>query len=480
MSVSDPAVAPPWPLAASRRAGVRVRRQAGAWLLPVADLVVLVVLISVTGTTWLLGAGYAVAALAVLAAQGQHRLRICLRVGDQLPQLAVAAGVPAAALTPWLPGTALLVLVSAGFGGLLLARGALYAALRAAYRRGALVEPTLLVGSGPLAAEIAAMLAEHPEFGLRPRGFLDDRPSSAAPLLGAPADLADVVAAHGITRVLVCPGEAGDAELVTALRHSRPLKADVCLVPRLHELGMALPRGSLDEIWGVPLIPLRRFGHSRAGAAAKRAFDLVLGSLLLLALGPLLVVLAAAVAVANRGGALFRQVRVTGRGRHSEVLKLRTVRGEHGQPWAVTPDQCSALGRWLRTTHLDELPQLVNVLRGEMSLVGPRPERPYYAVRFGHEIPRYADRHRMPGGMTGWAQVQGLHGDTSIPDRARFDNQYIENWTPWWDAVIVARTAAIVLGAAARAVLRAPGDRHRRPAPSRLVPEPVRENSVGG
>ncbi len=106
----------------------------------------------------------------------------------------------------------------------------------------------------------------------------------------------------------------------------------------------------------------------------------------------------------------------------------------------MTAEDCSALGRWLRATHLDELPQLLNVIRGEMSLVGPRPERPYFVAKFTEIIPHYADRHRMNTGMTGWAQVNGLTGDTSIHERVRFDNNYIEHWSLWLDLIIMIRT----------------------------------------
>jgi len=112
--------------------------------------------------------------------------------------------------------------------------------------------------------------------------------------------------------------------------------------------------------------------------------------------------------------------------------------------WTVDEKRCSPFSRWLRASHLDELPQLINVLRGEMSLVGPRPERPYFAQRFCRDIPRYADRMRMAGGLTGWAQVNGLNGDTSVYDRARFDNYYAEYWSPWLDVAILARTAVQV------------------------------------
>ena len=178
----------------------------------------------------------------------------------------------------------------------------------------------------------------------------------------------------------------------------------------------------------------------------KRVFDVAGSAILLAVSAPLLLVLAAVVRLRFGKTALFRQTRATGNGRLAPILKLRTLADddESDTRWTVDADHCTPLGRWLRATHLDELPQLLNVLRGEMSLVGPRPERPYFAERFNRDIPRYADRIRMPAGMTGWAQVNGLNGDTSIFERARFDNYYLEYWSPWLDLVILARTVVAV------------------------------------
>ena len=230
------------------------------------------------------------------------------------------------------------------------------------------------------------------------------------------------------------------------MRANRPLRADVYVVPRLYELGMAVPRGCLDEIWGIPLIPLRSFGHSPAALMLKRVFDVVVSAVLFAMAAPLMLALALAVRLRSGQTALFRQARVTGQGRIVPIMKLRTLAAhrDHDIRWTAA-EHSSRLSRRLRATHMDELPQLVNVMRGEMSLVGPRPERPYFAERFGREIPRYEDRTRMPAGMTGWAQVNGLNGDTSIYERARFDNYYVEYWSVWLDLVILARTLAAVV-----------------------------------
>jgi lipopolysaccharide/colanic/teichoic acid biosynthesis glycosyltransferase len=215
-------------------------------------------------------------------------------------------------------------------------------------------------------------------------------------------------------------------------------------------------------------------GRPAHGRSAKRALD-VTAALVLLALAmPVLAVLVVVMWARCGYPVLFRQVRVTGRGRTAVILKLRTL-GEHGDAdtrWIVPEHRLTPLGHWLRRTHLDELPQLVNVLRGDMSLVGPRPERPYFAEQFAREIPRYGDRHRVRAGLTGWAQVHGLNGDTSIAERVRFDNDYIDHWSLRLDLVILARTAVLMARGLGRAALAAPGWPALRASHSPATPRP--------
>ena len=228
-------------------------------------------------------------------------------------------------------------------------------------------------------------------------------------------------------------------------------------------------------------MPRRTVGHSRDPAAAvrapaatrlaKRAFDLVAGSLLLVITAPVQLALAVVMLLACGRPVFFRQVRVTRGGDRMTITKFRTVAVENSNAhWSVSSDQCTRLGRWLRATHLDELPQLLNVVRGQMSLVGPRPEQPVYTSRFAKLIPRYDDRHRVHSGMTGWAQVHGLSGDTSIPERVRFDNYYIEHWSLWLDLTILARTLAQPLAGAADSVIHRPMARRPTPVSPRRGP----------
>jgi len=414
--------------------------------------------VAAAGQVSLAAVAYAPTVLVLLAAAGTQRLRICMRLSDQTGRVLGASLAPAVLLLPWLSASHAWRLAVWSAGALLAGRSLAYSGLRIARRRGLLTERALLVGTGEIAVLVARLLHEHSELGLRVLGFADsDAPlvpparlpdALPLPVLGAAADLPRLVHELGIRRVIVCPGAGGDGDLVGVLRAARLRGADIVVVPDLYELGMAVPRACLDEICGIPAIPLRR--PPGAGLLLKRAADLIAAALLLCLLGPVILGLAATIRVKSGGPAFFRQLRVTGRGRAAQVLKLRTLPPHSNSDtcWSVPVESCTPFSRWLRVSHLDELPQLVNVLRGHMSLVGPRPERPYFAERFGRTVPGYRDRVRMQAGLTGLAQASGLHGDTSLVDRIRFDNQYIEYWSPWLDLVILARTAARAVGGA--------------------------------
>ena len=422
-------------------------------VLPAADLLAVALATAITGPGPIAGACYGLALLTALAMAGLYRERICLRVSDGAGRAAASGALAALALLPWTSAGSALRLAGCAAVLVLGLRAAVCAGLREAHRRGLLVQPALIIGTGQPGAELARLLREHPELGLRPCGVLNDRPAGSQdaetglPLLGRLREASAVVARHGVTQVLACLPAADDTELVAALRACRDLGSRVSILPSSRQLGLAVPRWCLDDIWGVPLIPLRGGTDVAAQRAAKRVLDLTAGSLLLVASAPLLLLLALAVWLDLRMPPVFRQVRVVGKGRLATIAKLRTLHpaGDPDTAWVVTPGQSSALGKLLRASHLDELPQLVSVLRGQMSLVGPRPERPYFARQLAADVTDYADRERTSAGLTGWAQVHGLTGDTSIEDRARFDNCYIEYWSIWLDLLILARTVPAAL-----------------------------------
>lgn len=391
-------------------------------------------------------AAYGAAALIFLRLNGRQRLRICLRLSDEVAALAVAAVMPIPLLLFFASPRAL-IRIAVLTGVLLVAiRFALYATLRTANRRRRLVERVLIVGSGEPAIEVGEALQEHPELGLQPVGFVGGKPpgrGSSLPLLGGVRKLPGLVLAHNVHRIIVASQDDDEAGVVSVLRAGGQLEAEVCVLPRLRELAPAVPASCQDDIWGIPVIPLRRPGLRLSSRVVKRAFDIVVGTILLLLSAPLIALLMGGIILTCGRPALFRQVRVTRSGRLTKITKLRTVASSDADGrWTVSPGDCTALGRWLRATHLDELPQLIHVIRGDMSLAGPRPERPCFVAQFSEVVPRYQDRHRANGGMTGWAQVHGLTGDTSIHERVRFDNNYIEHWSLWLDLVILVRTLA--------------------------------------
>jgi exopolysaccharide biosynthesis polyprenyl glycosylphosphotransferase len=225
----------------------------------------------------------------------------------------------------------------------------------------------------------------------------------------------------------------------------KPIRAIFDLGPRLSFRDKLFQAGRL-QMMNLAISPIESFAYT----VIKRTFDLVAAILAVVILGPLLLVIAVLVKVSSPGPILFRQERVGRHGQNFTLLKFRTMhcssKDESDTVWTTKNDpRCTAIGTVLRRLSLDELPQLFNVIRGQMSLVGPRPERPYFVAKFGENIEKYNMRHCCQVGITGWAQVNGLRGDTSISDRLQYDLYYIHNWSFGLDLQIIARTAVIAL-----------------------------------
>jgi exopolysaccharide biosynthesis polyprenyl glycosylphosphotransferase len=351
------------------------------------------------------------------------------------------------------------------FGGvyLVLARVVLLSIRRQALRTAELSTPTLIVGAGMVGEHLFKRLMTEPSYGLRPVGYLDGDPmpkpegtgGERLPVLGDLDDLTAAVQRTGARRVIIAFSSAPDHVLVDKVRECTRLGVQVSLVPRLYEA--INDRASLDHVGGVPLLTLSPTDPRGWQFAVKHTFDRVVAAIALVALSPVLIAVAIAVRASSPGPILFRQRRVGRDGHEFDVLKFRTMRPSAAGadrfelPDGVAPggvegeDRRTRAGAFLRRLSLDELPQLLNVLRGDMSLVGPRPERPEYVERFARDVTRYQDRHRVKSGITGWAQVNGLRGQTSIADRVEWDNYYIQNWSLRLDFRIIALTLAEVL-----------------------------------
>jgi Undecaprenyl-phosphate glucose phosphotransferase len=217
---------------------------------------------------------------------------------------------------------------------------------------------------------------------------------------------------------------------------------DIKIIPDLYQF--ASVGGAIEEFEGLPVISLQGCPLDGINLFTKRALDLAIAGLALVVFSPLMVVIALTVKLTSRGPVLFKQERVSFDGSRFTIFKFRTMftNAEASGPGWTKPgdDRVTPIGRILRSTSLDELPQLFNVLRGDMSIVGPRPERPVYIKEFRQRIPRYMLRHKVPAGITGWAQVHGWRGDTSIDKRIEYDLYYIENWSIFLDLKIVCMT----------------------------------------
>jgi exopolysaccharide biosynthesis polyprenyl glycosylphosphotransferase len=311
---------------------------------------------------------------------------------------------------------------------------------------------TIVVGGGEVTRRFIGMLAGHPRYGMTVVGVVDDDPLYDGPALGAPvlgrfADLSRLIDACEVDSVLISFG-ANDVEARSAVRAAINKGITVWAIPRLFEFGGSAPGG--DHVHAMPIFRLADPARLRRGRLAKRIFDVVVVSAALILLAPVMAVIGALVYLGSGRPILLRQERIGEHGRSFGCLKFRTMTiaepSVEGTEWTADRDRITKIGRRLRDFSLDELPQLFNVLKGDMSLVGPRPERPYFVNLFGELYTNYGARHRMPAGITGFAQVNGLRGDTSIEDRVIYDNYYIENWSAGEDLKIMLRTIGTLGG----------------------------------
>jgi exopolysaccharide biosynthesis polyprenyl glycosylphosphotransferase len=375
-------------------------------------------------------------------------------------------------------------------------RVALALAQRAARSRGLIGRPVLIVGAGLVGAQVARRLEAHPEYGLVPVGFLDDDPRPLpevggrdVPVLGTAEDIDAVLARADVRNVIVAFSSVADARVSRLIQHCQERGVEVSVVPRMFDT--INNRVGYDTIGGLPLMSFTSVNPRGLQFALKHAFDRVFAALLLLVLAPIMVLVALVVRLTSPGPILYRQRRVGRDGTLFDLYKFRSMhidkhaagdRAQSGLPTATAveageeslavarelttqplsgdditafefmlgadtapggvegTDRRTLIGRILRRTSLDELPQLFNVLRGEMSLIGPRPERPEFVELFRQDIVRYGDRHRVRSGITGWAQVHGLRGQTSLAERVEWDNYYIAHWSLGLDLKILALT----------------------------------------
>lgn len=315
-------------------------------------------------------------------------------------------------------------------------------------RRGIGTDRVLIVGTGTGSELLIHRMTMFPQYGYRVCGILDDRLETGAlfagaRVLGRVAELPDRVRDVQADQVFIALPGADHETLLHLIKTCEDLQVDFRMLPDLFEI--ITTNVSADVIDGIPLLGVRRSQLTGLGLWLKRTFDLAVSLPLLVVLSPLMLVLAWLIKLSSAGPVLYRQERVGREGRRFTVVKFRSMVADAEAstgPVFTTKDDArrTAVGRFMRRLSLDELPQLINIIRGEMSLVGPRPERPFFVERFSAEIPRYLERHQVQPGVTGWAQVNDLRGDTSIANRTIYDIYYIENWSLVLDIKILLLT----------------------------------------
>jgi exopolysaccharide biosynthesis polyprenyl glycosylphosphotransferase len=314
-------------------------------------------------------------------------------------------------------------------------------------RRRAIADNLLIVGTGKIAREMVGHIKNSPELGYNIIGVVTDKDEHQGRMLGIPVlgnfpDLADIIDRCHIQQVIIALPDAKRSDLVDLITMCRRGQVDIKVYPDI----FAYMQGDLnvDELGGVPLITVRDIALRGWKLSLKRGLD-IFGSMTgLIFLSPLFLLTAFIMKLESKGEVFFTQQRIGLDGRPFPMIKFRSMRedAEAGGPaWTVRDDpRVTRFGKFMRRTSWDEIPQLINVLMGHMSLVGPRPEQPAYVEQFRQKYARYMERHREMVGMTGWAQIHGLRGDSSIADRTDYDLWYVENWSLWLDIKIILRT----------------------------------------
>jgi len=336
---------------------------------------------------------------------------------------------------------------------------------RSLYRQGKDLQETILIGQESQASQIYTKLHLHPSFGFQIVGYFAETPAdvslplSRAPYLGTLRAAPDYIQQKGVERAFIAVRPQEHPMLFDLIAACEGFNIEFMMVPDVLELLTSQVR--VRELEGIPFLRVKGIPLTVWGRITKRGFDLAVSSVLLLLLSPLLLIISAIIKLDSRGPVLYRQQRIGLDGHEFTIYKFRSmVTGaetfDQMSGVKVQPDPARGIGakndlrrtrsgRFLRATSLDELPQLLNVIRGEMSLVGPRPERPHFVEELQEMVPKYLDRHRVKSGVTGWAQVNGLRGDTSIAERIKYDLYYIENWSLGFDIRILLRTVRAAL-----------------------------------
>ncbi len=310
----------------------------------------------------------------------------------------------------------------------------------------------LVVGSGEVGRMLVQKLQSASGIAHEVVGYVSIDNSAPAlpdiPVLGRIADLPRIIDQHDIDEVVIGLPEASHQQLVHIISLCEREKVSIKVFPDVFQIMAS--EVSVSDLGGLPLLTVRDVALRGWRLSLKRVFDLIVGSMALILLSPLMILLAILIKLESPGPVFYIQERMGLDAKPFPMLKFRSMRTDaeaNGPGWTTADDpRKTRLGAIIRRLSFDELPQFINVIRGDMSLVGPRPERPVYVEQFRQYIPRYMDRHREKAGITGWAQVNGLRGDTSIVERTKYDLWYIENWSLWLDIKICVRTLFRIFG----------------------------------